>query len=404
MRLSLVIAFRYVFSKKKTNAINIISGITMAAFAIGTAAMIIVLSALNGFESTLSNLFTAFDPALKIESVKGKTFNLDSKKRNAIQSINGVGMVAGVIEDIAVVRYGESQEIACIKGVSENYNLVTSIDSTMVEGSFNLGNSQVTGAAVGYELAEKLGINLDNPISFITIYAPSRGEYSASNPESNVVTDRVLPSGKFFVQEDIDSRYILVSLPFARNIFGYKTEFSALELSVPLKENIPLVKTRIEKLLGKSFKVKDQYEQKESIYKIFESEKLAIFAILSFIMLIAAFNMAGALTMLIIEKEKDIIILRNIGLTDHKIKQVFLSVGMIIALIGCVSGLIIGGVTCWLQMQFGFIKLENSVVDYYPVTIRAFDFIIVSVIATIIGALTSWIPVRKLNAGIKFDV
>jgi lipoprotein-releasing system permease protein len=196
----------------------------------------------------------------------------------------------------------------------------------------------------------------------------------------------------------------LVSLPFARNLFGYKTEFSALELSVPLKENIPLVKTRIEKLLGKSFKVKDQYEQKESIYKIFESEKLAIFAILSFIMLIAAFNMAGALTMLIIEKEKDIIILRNIGLTDHKIKQVFLSVGMIIALIGCVSGLIIGGVTCWLQMQFGFIKLENSVVDYYPVTIRAFDFIIVSVIATIIGALTSWIPVRKLNAGIKFDV
>jgi len=396
MRLSIVFAFRYVFSKKKTNAINIISAITALAFAVGAAAMIIVLSALNGFESTLTNLFTSFDPALKVETLKGKTFIIDPQKYSKIKAIAGVDEIAKVVEDNAVVKYGESQEIAIIKGVSENYNLVTQIDSTIVEGAFVLGNSEIEGGVFGYELAGKLGINLNNPVGFVTVYVPKKGELENLNPEQNLIIDRVLPTGKFFVQEEIDSRYVLVQLEFARSLFGYKNEISSLEIGVKPGADISEIKLAIEQVIGKNFSVKDQYQQKESIYKIFKSEKLATFAILSFILLIAASNMAGALTMLIIEKEKDIMILRSIGSTSAGIKSIFITSGIVISIIGCLTGLLIGWVICWLQLNYGLLVIENSVVPAYPVALKSTDMLLVFIISIIIGILTSWIPTRKI--------
>ena len=396
MRVSLVFAFRYVFSKKKTNAINIISAITSLAFAVGSAAMIIVLSALNGFETTLSTLFTSFDPALKIEAIKGKTFQLDTARYVELKKIKGIEEIAGVVEDNAVIKYGESQEIAIIKGVTDNYNKVTQIDSTIVEGEFELGNLEITGGVFGYELARKMGINLNNPVGFVTIYVPKKGELENLNPEQNLIIDKILPTGKFFVQEEIDGKYVLVPLSFARSLFGYKKELSALEISVLPSANIGQIKTKVIKLLGPSFSVKDQYQQKESIYKIFESEKLATFAILSFILLIAAFNMAGALTMLIIEKEKDISILKSIGATQKVIQSIFLTSGMLISFIGCLTGLIIGGTICWLQYIYGFLKIENSVVDAYPVALKSTDFMLVFLISLVIGVVTAWLPTRKI--------
>lgn len=396
MRLPLIFAIRYVFSKKKTNAINIISAITALAFAVGAAAMIIVLSALNGFENTLTGLFTAFDPAIKVETLKGKTFALDSIKYTQLKQIEGIDEIANVLEDNAVVKYGESQEIAVIKGVSTNYNKVTQIDCTIVEGSFLLGNDAINGGVFGYELANKLGLNLNNTVGFVTIYVPKKGEFENLNPEQNLTIERVLPTGSFFVQEEIDSRYVLTSLEFARGIFGYKKEISALEISVKPGHKITQIKTKILKLIGTGFSIKDQYEQKESIYKIFKSEKLATFAILSFILLIAAFNMAGALTMLIIEKEKDISILKSMGATNKTIKLVFIFSGLIISLVGSSIGLLIGGITCWLQYKYGLLGIENSVVEAYPVAINPKDFVMVFVISLCIGLLTAWIPARKL--------
>jgi lipoprotein-releasing system permease protein len=396
MRLSLIFAFRYVFSKKKTNAINIISGITALAFAVGAAAMIVVLSALNGFENTLTGLFTSFDPALKIETVKGKTFTIDSAKFEQLKKLEGVADIAQVLEDNAVLKYGESQEIAIIKGVSDNYNRVTQIDCTLVEGSFKLGNSSINGGVFGYELASKLGLNINNTVGFVTIYVPKKGEFENLNPEQNLTIERLLPTGSFFVQEEIDSRYVLVSLPFARSLFGYKNELSALEISVKPNFKISKIKDDLSKSLGNKFIIKDQYQQKESIYKIFKSEKIATFAILSFILLIAAFNMAGALTMLIIEKEKDISILKSMGATNQTIKSVFMLSGLVISIVGSLIGILIGGIIGWLQIKYGLLGIENSVVEAYPMALKPMDFIFVFTISMIIGLVTAWIPIRKL--------
>jgi lipoprotein-releasing system permease protein len=396
MRLSLIFALRYVFSKKKTNAINIISGITALAFAVGAAAMIIVLSALNGFENTLTGLFTSFDPALKIETVKGKTFTIDSAKFEYLRKTEGVADIAQVLEDNAVLKYGESQEIAIIKGVSENYNQVTQIDCTLVEGSFKLGNSTINGGVFGYELASKLGLNINNTVGFVTIYVPKKGEFENLNPEQNLTIERVLPTGSFFVQEEIDSRYVLVSLPFARSLFGYKNELSALEISVKPNFKIFKIKEELSKTLGNKFIIKDQYQQKESIYKIFKSEKIATFAILSFILLIAAFNMAGALTMLIIEKEKDISILKSMGATNQTIKSVFILSGLVISVVGSLVGIMVGGIIGWLQIKYGLLGIENSVVDAYPMALKPMDFVFVFTTSLVIGLVTAWIPIRKL--------
>ncbi len=396
MRLSLIFAFRYVFSKKKTNAINIISGITALAFAVGAAAMIIVLSALNGFENTLTGLFTSFDPALKIETVKGKTFTIDSAKFEQLKKLEGVSDIAQVLEDNAVLKYGESQEIAIIKGVSDNYNRVTQIDCTLVEGSFKLGNSSINGGVFGYELASKLGLNINNTVGFVTIYVPKKGEFENLNPEQNLTIERLLPTGSFFVQEEIDSRYVLVSLPFASSLLGYKNELSALEISVKPNFKISKIKDDLSKSLGNKFIIKDQYQQKESIYKIFKSEKIATFAILSFILLIAAFNMAGALTMLIIEKEKDISILKSMGATNQTIKSVFMLSGLVISIVGSLIGILIGGIIGWLQIKYGLLGIENSVVDAYPMALKPMDFIFVFTISMIIGLVNAWIPIRKL--------
>lgn len=396
MRLAFVFAFRYVFSKKKTNAINIISVITILAFAVGSAAMIIVLSALNGFESTLTSLFTSFDPDLKIEAVQGKTFKLDNTKQQKLLKIKGVNEIASVVEDNAVLKYGKSQEIAVIKGVGTNYNRVTQIDCTMVEGQFMLGDNEIAGGVFGYDLAGKLGLNLNNPVGFVTVYVPKKGELNSLNPEQNLQIERILPTGKFFVQEEIDSRYVIVSLPFARALFEYKNEISALELSLKRDADIASIKKAISTIIGKNFTIKDQFEQKESIYKIFRSEKLATFSILSFILLIAAFNMAGALTMLIIEKEKDLSILRSIGMHDKDLKRIFLFSGIIISVIGSITGLLLGGITCWLQQYYGFLKIENSVVEAYPVAIKTIDFVTIPIISLLIGITTAWIPSRKV--------
>lgn len=396
MRVQVLLAFRYVFSKKKTNAINIISGITVSAFAVGTCAMIIVLSALNGFESTLTSLFTAFDPELKVETVKGKNFIPDSVLLTRLRQTGEVKDFAMILEDNAVLKYGSAQEIAVVKGVSDNYNRITQIDCTLVEGSFLLGNTDVSGGVFGYELAGKLGLNLSNPVGFVTVYAPRKGETDPVNPEQNVHIDKILPTGKFFVQEEIDSRYVLVSLQVARQLFENPQGISALEISVNNPADIGIAKSKIEKILGPGYTVKNRYEQKESIYKIFESEKLATFSILSFILLIAAFNMAGALTMLTLEKKPDIRILRSFGMSDHQIKQTFTISGLIISAMGSLTGLLLGGIICYLQIRFGIVRIENSIVEAYPMTLHVMDFVWVGLVSLLIGIITAWIPSRNI--------
>ncbi|MCB9252571.1 MAG: ABC transporter permease [Flavobacteriales bacterium] len=397
MNLARVFAFRYVFSRKKANAINIISGITVLAFAIGTAALIIVLSALNGFEKTLSTLFNSFDPDLKIESVNGKTFSEDRSVFEKIKNTEGVSDLVYYLEDYAVVKHGSSQEIAIIKGVSENYDRITKIDSIIIEGDFNLGKDDLNGGIVGYELSRKLGLNMNVSLGVINAYSPGVGETDPLHPEKNVNTMQIFHSGTFYVQEDIDGKYIITSIGFAKKLFGKKKSITGIEVSLKKSANAQKVKETLKGVLGKSFTIKDKYEQKESIYKIFKSEKMATFSILSFILLIAAFNMMGALTMLIIEKKPDISILRSMGLNELSIGRIFFNSGMIIAVMGSLIGLILGGSICLFQMKYGLIRLENSVVEAYPMALKYSDFLMVFLISLGIGMVTSWFPSRRIN-------
>ncbi|NUM32416.1 MAG: ABC transporter permease [Bacteroidetes bacterium] len=396
MKFPLYVAFRYVFSKNKANAANLISGITLSAFAICAAAMLIVLSALNGFENTLTKMFSSFDPQIKIEAVKGKTFYPD-KILKEIENVKGVSNIALTLEDIAVLKYGESQEIAVIKGVSENYTTVTGIDSLVFDGKFVLNKGVFNCGVFGYVLSDKLGLNLDNSMNFVTVFVPSKGEISTLNPEQNIISERILPSAKFYVHEDIDSRYVLSSLVFAQNLFSAPNKVSALEISIDKNFSEQKILQKLKNIAGKNFKVKNRYEQKESFYKIFKSEKLATIAILSFILLIAAFNMTGSVTMLILEKQKDITILKSFGATNALLSKIFINSGLIIAFAGCLIGLAIGSGLVLLQSKYGLLKLENSVIDAYPVAFKALDFFIIIAISLIIGLVTSWIAARKIN-------
>lgn len=396
MKFPMSVALRYVFSKNKANAVNLISGITLTAFAICSAAMLIVLSALNGFENTLTKMFSAFDPQIKIEAAKGKTFNPE-KILLKIKDIEGISNIASTLEDNAVLKYGESQEIAVIKGVSENFTAVNRIDSLVFDGDFALKRGEIECGVFGYELSDKLGLNLNNPLGFVTVYVPAKGEINNLNPEQNIVSERILPSAKFYVHEDIDSRYVLSSLAFAQNLFSAPSKVSALEISIDKKYSENEISKKIKSLTGRDFVVKNRYEQKESFYKIFKSEKLATIAILSFILLIAAFNMTGSVTMLILEKQKDIMIFKSFGTDSSVLSRIFINSGMLIAFTGCITGLVVGSLLVFLQFKFGLLKLENSVIDAYPVAFKTFDFFIIAAISIIIGFVTSWIPARKIN-------
>lgn len=396
MKLPLLVAFRYVFSKNKANAVNIISGITLVAFAVCAAAMLIVFSALNGFEKTLTGMFTAFDPDVKIEAVKGKTFNPD-KIYNKIKKIDGISSIAYTLEDNAVLKFGESQEISVIKGVSNNYAAVTGIDTLIYEGDFALKKGEIECGAFGYELSEKLGLNLNNPLGYVTIFVPAKGEINNLNPSENIITDKILPTAKFYVHEDIDSRYVLVSLGLSQKLFSAYNKVSALEIKIDKYSSKKNIKEKISKTIGNAFTVKNRYEQKESFYKIFKSEKLATIAILSFILLIAAFNMTGSVTMLILEKQKDIKIFKSFGTSNSTLSNIFVYSGLIIAFTGCMIGLLIGGILVFVQEKFGLLKLQNSLIETYPVSFKMIDFLIIITISLIIGFVTSWIPSRKLN-------
>ncbi|MCC6722043.1 MAG: ABC transporter permease [Bacteroidia bacterium] len=396
MKFPLKVALRYVFTKKKTNAINIISGISLTAFSICAAAMLIIFSALNGFEKTITLMFTAFDPDIKIETIEGKTFNPE-KIIGKLKKIEGISSIALTLEDNAVMKYGQSQEITVIKGVSENYSNVTGIDSLVFEGKYDINNDNYSSGVFGYELSEKLGLNLNNPLGFVTVYVPVKGDISNINPEQNIITEKILPTAKFYVHEDIDSRYVLVSLDFAQKIFSSANKISAIEIKLKKNYKSKVVKNNIRKIAGTKFSVKNKYEQKESFYKIFKSEKLVTIAILSFILLIASFNLMGSVTMLILEKQKDIRILRSIGIYNSSLSKIFINSGLIIAFTGCAIGLILGSILVFIQEKFGLLRLENSLIDAYPVSFKIQDFFIIIFISMIIGFVTSWIPSRKLN-------
>jgi lipoprotein-releasing system permease protein len=394
MNFPLYIAKRYLFAKKSNNVINIITRIAIIGVAVGSMALITVLSVFNGIEGLVISLFNAFDPQIKITVSEGKTFNPAELEK--IKNHSSIAYFTEVIEENALVKYKDKQFICSIKGVDNNFVPMSRLDTMLTEGTFGFSNSRDDYAVLGYGIAGNLDVNLLNIATPLHIYVPKRTANINSGPEDAFNVMPVYPSGIFSVQYEFDSKYVIVPINFARELLSYNNEVSSIEIG--LKEGFSAEKVReeLQQLLGDKFVVKDRYRQNDALYKIMKSEKLAVYLILTFILIIAAFNVIGSITMLIIDKKADIIILKNMGATASQIQTIFFTEGLMISSVGAVIGLVLGFLICLAQQQFGLIKLQgNFAMDAYPVIMKLGDFVLVIFTVLIIGTILSFIPARK---------
>ncbi|MFV0390704.1 MAG: FtsX-like permease family protein [Paludibacteraceae bacterium] len=401
-RFSFWVAKRYLFSKKSHNAINIISGISAAGVCIGTATLICVLSVFNGFESLIQNMFSAFDPDLKISLVEGKTFASNTPEFEQVKKLESVVSFAEVVEETALLRFNDRQMPAIVYGVSNGFSQVTHIDSIMYDGSFLLNDGAFDRAIVGIGLANKLGINA-HLIDPLAIYAPKRtGKINLIRPETSFNQASTFMSGVFVVnQPEYDDQYAIIPIHLARQIFEYEDNtVSNIQLNIKDDTNAKRTKSDIRKILGKDFKVQDKYEQQEDFFNITRIEKWITYLILCFILLIATFNIIGSLSMLILEKKEDIGILRSLGAEEKLIKKIFLMEGWMISALGAVIGLILSIAIVLVQQHFGILKLggENYVVEAYPVVLSFTDILISFVSVLAMGFLAAIYPVRYISS------
>ena len=380
-----------------------ISGISILGIAVGTMALIVVLSVFNGFDSLIRSLYNSFNPDLKITIVEGKTFTQDTEKFNKIGNIEGVADFAEVLEDKALLRYNKKQTISIVKGVSENFKEISGVDSMIVAGNFQLVNEDENYTIIGQGIAYFLNVNINvnkNYLHPMAIYVPKRSGRVTMNSEQAINKKYIFPSGVFSIEQNHDSKYILVPLKFARELFGYNNEVSSIEIKLSNKANLKYIQNKVEEILGDEFEVKNRYQQNELFYKTMQSEKYVIFLILLFILVIASFNVIGSLTMLILEKKFDISTLRSLGTDLATIKKIFLYEGWLISVIGAIIGLILGLLICWLQIKYKLIKLVGSgtfIIDAYPVNVEVYDIIAVLFAVIIIGFVAAWYPIRFIT-------
>jgi len=400
MNFPLYIARRYLFGKKSQNAINIISLISVLGVATGTMALVVVLSVFNGFDKVVQSLFNSFDPDLKITLAEGKTFVPDQDLFAQIRTTEGVTALSEVLEENALLMYGEKQYIATVKGVDDEFIDVSGLDSMVYDGSMKLHDANRAYAVIGQGVAYNLqvGLNFINPLF---VYFPKRlGSVNLSNPDDAFKRKFIYPSGIFSIEQEFDSKYIIVPIDFIRELLDYSREVTAVEIKIADPELIPAAEKRIEEILGPEFSVKNRQEQNELFYRIMKTEKWAIFLILTFIVIVASFNIIGSLSMLIIDKKSDILTLRNMGANNKQIGQVFLIEGWMISIIGSFIGLVTGTLICWIQIRYELLKLTGSgtfVIDAYPVDLQLPDLLLIWVTVLLIGFLAARYPVRQIN-------
>ena len=406
MNFSFYIAKRYLFSKKSHNAINVISGVSVCGVALATLALVCTLSVFNGFQNLVTTMFTAFDPELKITAVSGKVFDGQDNRIQSLKQMPEVEVFSESLEDNVMVQYKDRQAMAVIKGVEDNFRQLTAIDSILYgRGEMVLHDEVVAYAIPGIELVSILGTGV-RFLDPLEIYAPKRGsKINVASPASSFNSDYLHSSGLVFAvnQQKYDASYILTSLKFARDLFQYDTEVSSIELKLKEGANINKVQGRIASMLGKDFLVLNRYEQQADTYRIMEVEKLISYLFLTFILLIACFNVIGSLSMLIIDKRADVVTLRNLGANDKIIKRIFLLEGCLISFLGALIGVVLGVALCLVQQESGFISLGSGdsagafVVDAYPVNVQLTDVLLVLLTVLVISFFSVQYPVRYLS-------
>jgi lipoprotein-releasing system permease protein len=392
------IARRYLFARKSHNAINIISAVSVAGVTIGTLAFIIVMSVFNGFDEMIKTLYSSFDPDLKISVVAGKSFIPNEATLAKLSKTEGVLLWSKVVEENVLLRYSEKQFIATIKGVDNNYHRINNIDDRIIEGKFMLEDKGAPNAVLGTGVAYYLqvGLTFTTPI---VVYLPRKGASASINPESSYNHKYIFPSGIFSIETETDTKFMIVPLRFANELLEDSLSVTAIEVKLNPAVDAATVQSKVQLLFGDKYRVKNRYQQKEAFYRIMKYENWAIFMILCFILIIASFNIIGSLSMLIIEKKKDVSILHSIGADRQLISRIFLYEGMMISFIGAVLGLILGLTVCWLQMRYGLVKLGNNgtfLIDAYPVKVKLADIALVFFTVLGIGYLAAWYPVKLI--------
>ncbi len=401
MKTAFYIARRYLISKKSVNLINLISGISVAGVTIGTFALIVILSVFNGMEASIKSLFSSFDPDIKITAAVGKSFPVESIHTEDILKINEVQRVTPVIEENALLRYGDRQYFVTLKGVPSNYNEILQLDSSFIPaGKFILEANQLPFAVVGQGVAYYLsvGMNFTEPIH---VYALKKGATSLPTLTNSFKHTTIYASGIFQGQQEIDSRYVLVPFEFTRELFEMDNRVTSVEVGLKPGADADQLKKKIAAIIGDQFVAKTESEQHELFYKVMQSEKWAIFVILAFVLLIASFNILGSLSMLIIDKKEDITILQSMGASKKLVRLIFLFEGWLISVSGAIFGLILGVVVCWIQIRFGILRIPGNdgsfIFSTYPVEVRFFDLINVFLLVAGIGFLAAWYPIRFIS-------
>ncbi len=401
MNFPIYIAKRYLFSKKSHNIINIISLISAVGVTVGTMALIVVLSVFNGFEDLVKSLYSTFDPDLLIELKEGKAFDTSEINAEKIKQLPGVVSYTEVVEDNALLKFRSEQYIVTIKGVSDDFLYDNPLDTMLYDGEFILKMGNADMAIMGYLVAYHLGVRINDFEHPVYIYVPKRTGKTLGRLDNAFDIKPVYLSAVFAVQQEFDSKYVIISLDLARELLQYKNEVTDIEIRLNPSADMEQIQEKVKEISGNRFIVKNRFQQQELLYRIMKSEKWAIFLILSFILLIATFNLIGSLSMLILDKKKDIAILYSMGANEKTIKRIFRVEGMMISVFGALTGLILGALLCWVQMEFGLIRLGSEanafIVPYYPVKMEIMDFVSVFGIVLAIGFFTSWYPVRQIT-------
>ena len=404
MNFPFYIARRYLFSKKSTHAINVISSISVVGVAVATIALVVTLSVFNGFHDLVASFFTQMDPQLKVTPVKGKTALADDPILTRIRQLPEVEVATECLEEQALAVYGNRQQMVKVKGVEDNFNQLTHIQEILEgDGSFELHAADmhygIPGLGVAYQLG--LGYTYDHPLK---IYAPRReGQLNMTNPTEGFLEDELYSPGVVFCmkQGKYDKNYILTSLAFTRHLFDLEGRLSSLELRLKPGSDFEQVKHQMKEIAGNQFYVQDRYEQQNDTFRIMKVEKLIAYVFLTFILVIACFNIIGSPSMLIIDKKEDVVTLRNLGASERQIIHVFLFEGRLISAIGAVIGVLVGLLLCWVQQQYGIVRLGSSegsfVVDAYPVSVHPWDIVLVFFTVLAVGFLSVWYPVRYFS-------
>ncbi|HEX5553891.1 MAG TPA: ABC transporter permease [Chitinophagaceae bacterium] len=392
-------ASRYLRAKKSTQAVNIISWVSMGAIAVGAAALIIVLSVFNGFEDLVKSLYSSFYPEIKVSPEAGKTMLVPADKLDSLRGLYEVKSVSKTLEEKALLKYNDEKTIAVLKGVDSNFARVTGIPGKVVRGTFDVGDAAIPKAVVGIGIEGALGIDVKRDFIPLVVYLPKATVQSFTFPEQAFYVGQLTPAGTFAIQQDFDNTYVITSLPYMQKLMGMPSgKISAVEIALKPGADLQQAKADIGRIFGKThYVVQTRYEQNRSLYNVMQTEKWFVYAILLFIFAIAAFNMIGSLSMLVIEKRKDITILKAMGARQSLIRRIFLTEGVLIAAVGAGIGTTLAVLICLGQQQFGWVKLGGGtfVVDFYPVSMHFSDFILVWMTILIIALLASWYPSMK---------